>query len=85
MIKNPIAITFEPDTEGEADNRSGECESDYAREKQDNTCNSNSEEAFRSELIPHGTPPFTKPLLEGNDSPIAQSKSFFQKTRFRRG
>jgi len=52
---------------GKLVDRSGECESDYAREKQDNTCNGNSEEASRSEFIPHFTPPITKPLLEGND------------------
>jgi hypothetical protein len=63
-------------------NRSGECESDHAREKQDCTCDSNSEEAL-SELIPHGTPPITEPLLEGNVRPVAQSKSFSSEIQLR--
>jgi hypothetical protein len=70
MMKNPIGDNLRS-RYGRTrlrTNRSGECESDHARENQDNTCNSNSEEAFRSELIPHGTPPITKPLLEGNDA-----------------
>jgi hypothetical protein len=38
-----------------------ESEGDQARAKQDKTCNGHSEEAFRSEFIPHGTPPITCP------------------------
>jgi hypothetical protein len=54
-----------------------ESESYQAREKQDNTCNGHSEEAFRSEFIPHGTPPINKPPKQGSARPVAQSKSFF--------
>jgi hypothetical protein len=51
VIKNPICDNLRARYgRTRLRDRSGECESDYAREKQDSTCNSNSEEAFRSEL-----------------------------------
>jgi hypothetical protein len=52
-----------------------ESESDQARAKQDKACNGHSEEASRSEFIPHGTPPVMCPGAEENDRPVAQSKN----------
>jgi hypothetical protein len=47
-----------------------ESESDQARAKQDKTCNGHSEEAFRSEFIPHGTPPITCPGSQRTTAPL---------------
>src|ERR1700721_3779545 len=50
--------------------KSVEGEGDQARAKQDKTCNGHSEEAFRSEFIPHGTPPITCPGSQRTTAPL---------------
>src|SRR5580704_15518856 len=87
VIKNPIGDNLRTRygrTRLRA-NRSGECESDHAREKQDNTCHSNSEESFRSEFITHGTPLIARLCVKGTSVLLHSQRVFLPEIQPRRG
>jgi hypothetical protein len=59
-----------------------ESESDQARTKQDKTCNGHSEKAFRSEFIPHGTPPVACPASKKTTARLHSQRVSFQIRNF---